>query len=81
MIYRMASGDFRAAERRSAAIHGLRALSPQGTLDRGYAIARDGDGNVVTRASALSKGDVLNLRFGMGNADARVSSVSPSPQK
>ena len=59
----------------------LRALSPQGTLDRGYAIARDTHGNVVRRASALSKGDTVHLRFGAGQADARVASTQTSPKK
>ncbi len=57
----------------------LRALSPQGTLDRGYAIARDASGAVVTTASALSPGTALHLRFASGSADADVTQVRPSP--
>ena len=55
----------------------LRALSPQGTLDRGYAIARDSKGNVVRSASALSKGDSIHVRLGAGHAQADVTSVTP----
>lgn len=55
----------------------LRALSPQGTLDRGYAIARDSKGNVVKSASALSKGDAIHVRLGTGQAQAKVTSVTP----
>lgn len=54
----------------------LRALSPQGTLDRGYAIARDSKGNVLKSASALSKGDAIHVRLGAGQAQAKVTSVT-----
>ncbi len=53
----------------------LRALSPQGTLDRGYAIARDASGAVVTEASALSSGAGVHVRFASGSADATVTEV------
>ena len=53
----------------------VRTLSPQGTLDRGYAIVRDGRGTVVTDASALSKGDGLVVRVATGELDATVASV------
>lgn len=61
----------------SALAASLRALSPQGTLERGYAIARDSQGNVVTHASALSPGDALHMRFSAGQAQADVTSVTP----
>lgn len=54
----------------------LRALSPQGTLDRGYAIARDGSGALVRDASALTAGDALHVRFASGEAETTVTSVS-----
>ncbi|MFW2514686.1 exodeoxyribonuclease VII large subunit [Demequina sp. SO4-13] len=53
----------------------LRALSPQGTLDRGYAIVRDAAGAVVTRASAVHEGDPLRIRLGQGEIAANVTSV------
>ncbi|MFN3866466.1 MAG: exodeoxyribonuclease VII large subunit [Demequina sp.] len=53
----------------------LRALSPQGTLDRGYAIARDGAGAVVRDAASLAPGDALHLRFAAGEAEASVTAV------
>ncbi|MDN4480023.1 exodeoxyribonuclease VII large subunit [Demequina muriae] len=56
----------------------LRALSPQGTLDRGYAIARDAAGSVIRDAATLTSGDAVHLRFAAGEADASVTSVSPS---
>lgn len=55
----------------------LRALSPQGTLDRGYAIARDAHGKVVRSASALSKGDTVHVRLGAGHIDTEVTGVTP----
>ncbi len=61
----------------SALAASLRALSPQGTLDRGYAVARDANGAVVRDASAVSKGDVLSLRFATGQAQAKVTTTSP----
>ncbi|MFW7414451.1 exodeoxyribonuclease VII large subunit [Demequina sp. SO4-18] len=53
----------------------LRALSPQGTLDRGYAIARDAAGAVIRDAESLAHGDAVRLRFGVGAADASVTEV------
>ncbi|WP_234986551.1 exodeoxyribonuclease VII large subunit [Demequina sp. NBRC 110055] len=53
----------------------LTALSPQGTLDRGYAVARTASGEVVRDASALAAGDALHLRFAAGTADAEVTAT------
>jgi exodeoxyribonuclease VII large subunit len=50
----------------------LRALSPQSTLDRGYAVVRDAAGAVVRDASALRSGDLVSLRLARGEADAQV---------
>jgi exodeoxyribonuclease VII large subunit len=49
----------------------LRALSPYGTLERGYAIVRKG-GRVVHRADALVEGDTLHVLFAVGETHARV---------
>ena len=54
----------------------LEALSPLAVLSRGYALAKDGDGSVVTTATAVSVGDELSLRFVDGEASATVTSVS-----
>lgn len=53
----------------------LRALSPQGTLDRGYAIARDSEGAVLTDASVLTRGATVHLRLGRGQVDTEVTEV------
>ncbi|MGH8791553.1 MAG: exodeoxyribonuclease VII large subunit [Stackebrandtia sp.] len=44
----------------------LRALSPQGTLDRGYAIVRREDGAVVREASDVKDAERLRVRLARG---------------
>ncbi|MGA0133656.1 MAG: exodeoxyribonuclease VII large subunit [Opitutales bacterium] len=48
----------------------LRAAGFESTLARGYAIVRDADGKVVSRAKDVRKGKALRLRFKDGEADA-----------
>jgi exodeoxyribonuclease VII large subunit len=48
----------------------LRTLSPQNTLDRGYAIVRDADGRVVNTTAGVTSGDVLSLRVTDGDINA-----------
>jgi len=50
----------------------LRGLSPQNTLDRGYAIARDAQGHVISRADQVSSGDALRLRVADGEIGTHV---------
>lgn len=50
----------------------LQALDPLAVLARGYAIATDDDGRVVTDAAGLVAGDRLQLRFARGGASTRV---------
>ena len=52
----------------------LRALSPQATLERGYAIVRARD-RVVRTATALSEGDRVDVRVAQGRFSARVEEV------
>ncbi|WP_234983350.1 exodeoxyribonuclease VII large subunit [Demequina sp. NBRC 110053] len=51
----------------------LRALSPQGTLDRGYAIARDAQGTIVRDVSVVDPGQRLRVRVARGEIDAEVA--------
>ena len=44
----------------------LRALSPQATLDRGYAVLRTPDGGVVRDADDVAAGDLLEARLAAG---------------
>ena len=50
----------------------LRALSPQSTLDRGYAVVRDATGAVARDASPLHTGDLVSLRLARGETQAQV---------
>ena len=58
-------------ERRSQ----LRALSPQRTLDRGYAIAQTDDGDVLRSAAAAAPGSRVRLTL----ADGRLTTVVETP--
>jgi len=50
----------------------LRGLSPQNTLDRGYAIARNATGQVISRVNQVSSRDALRLRVADGEIDTHV---------
>lgn len=67
------------AQRREArvaqAAQTLRALSPQHVLDRGYALVRTEQGELVKQASSLQEGDALRLQFGRGEAGVTVREV------
>ncbi|MDH6180347.1 exodeoxyribonuclease VII large subunit [Microbacteriaceae bacterium SG_E_30_P1] len=56
----------------------LRALSPQRTLDRGYAIAQLSDGHILRSAEDVSAGDALTLTLAEGTVDAK---VDPTPSR
>ncbi len=45
----------------------LRALSPQATLERGYALVQQRDGRIVTDPSALTQGQRLQVRVAQGS--------------
>ena len=48
----------------------LRSLSPQSTLDRGYAVVRDADGKVINDPKMAKTGTLLKLRVAKGDLDA-----------
>lgn len=50
----------------------LRGLSPQKTLDRGYAIARLASGELLRSVKSVSPGDALTLVVGDGTIDTHV---------
>lgn len=56
----------------------VRSLSPELTLRRGYAIVQRADGALVRDASALTVGETLTVRAGVGSADASVTGVHAS---
>jgi exodeoxyribonuclease VII large subunit len=55
----------------------LQALSPLAVLDRGYAICRDGQGNVLKDARSLDVGDPFSVRLAKGSVDGRVEELHP----
>jgi exodeoxyribonuclease VII large subunit len=64
--------------RRSALEHAagrLRALSPQATLGRGYAIVRR-DGAIVREAAALARGDRVDVQLAAGSFGASVEDIA-----
>jgi exodeoxyribonuclease VII large subunit len=54
----------------------VRALAPQATLERGYAIVTTGDGHVVTDAASLGTGIGVTMRLARGSASATVDSTT-----
>lgn len=50
----------------------LESFSPNNVLQRGYALVRDAEGRVVTRAGALSAGQALSLTLAEGVAEVKV---------
>ena len=50
----------------------MRALSPQSTLDRGYAIVQDDKGDLVDSVDDVSSGDRLRVRVRDGDIGAVV---------
>ena len=54
----------------------IRALSPQATLDRGYAVVQKSDGSIVRTPNKLTKGEMLRLRLAKGVALATATGES-----
>jgi exodeoxyribonuclease VII large subunit len=52
-----------------------RAMSPQSTLDRGYAVVQNESGEIVRSAASIKRGDRLRLRLGEGVAVAVAEGV------
>ena len=77
---RLRAGPRLMLERRRAAVRAsggrLRVLSPQATLERGYAIARSAAG-VVRRAADLGPGERVDVQLAAGSVGARVEEVTP----
>ena len=65
-------------QRRQAYIgghQGLLALNPKSILKRGYSLAYDADGRMVTQAQSLHAGDVLDVHFSDGVVRTQVGEV------
>jgi exodeoxyribonuclease VII large subunit len=55
----------------------VRALSPQATLQRGYAILADGRGRTVDRVAATASGERLTARLADGRLGLTVTEIEP----
>ncbi|HEY0939453.1 MAG TPA: exodeoxyribonuclease VII large subunit [Steroidobacter sp.] len=55
----------------------LDTVSPLATLQRGYAIVTNAEGHVVTDASEVKNGDMIESRLSRGSLRARVEQVTP----
>lgn len=53
----------------------LAALAPQRVLDRGYALATDAQGRLLTRAGGLLPGEAIHVRLRSGAVDASITEV------
>ena len=53
----------------------LKISHPKRVLERGYMMGVDGDGNVISSVSNLSKGQTLSLQFADGEADANIDNI------
>ena len=51
----------------------LRALSPQGTLERGFSIVRNAAGEILRSTISVSKDDEISIRFADGDRGAKIT--------
>jgi exodeoxyribonuclease VII large subunit len=56
----------------------LTALSPQSTLNRGYAVVQSATGHVVDNAQTVHSGDELTITLRHGTVLATASTTAPS---
>jgi exodeoxyribonuclease VII large subunit len=63
------------SERAEHLVARLRAVAPQATLERGYAIVIDERGVAVRDAAAIASGERVDLRLARGGAAARIEEV------
>jgi exodeoxyribonuclease VII large subunit len=63
------------AQRLAALDAGLRHLSPQGVLERGYSIVTTAAGEVVQDARQIVPGDAVELRLARGHAGATITRI------
>jgi exodeoxyribonuclease VII large subunit len=65
----------RSQKRLALAVASLDAMSPLAVLKRGYAIALDEGGRVISAASSISVGDAVRVRLAAGKLNCRVEEV------
>lgn len=71
----------RESERLTALSRMLTSLSYQGTLSRGYAVVRGGDGAVLRSAKGTKAGAALTIEMADGHIDATASGSPSAPKK
>lgn len=59
----------------------LKALSYHATLERGFAIVRDKDGQVIRNAGAAERAGDMTMTFADGDVDVTTAKASPAPKK
>ncbi|MEL7430439.1 MAG: exodeoxyribonuclease VII large subunit [Pseudomonadota bacterium] len=59
----------------------LKTFDYETVLQRGFAIVRDADGGLVSKAASVSAGDMLTLQFSDGEQDAIASGASAAKPK
>jgi exodeoxyribonuclease VII large subunit len=78
---RLRAAQDRARQQRATTLaqleRALAHLNVQGVLERGFAIVRDEQGRIVTRAAALGPGDRVQAGFAQGSAALVVDSIKP----
>jgi exodeoxyribonuclease VII large subunit len=57
----------------------LHALNPHAVLSRGYAIATDQRGRIVSDAAAVAVGEQLNVRLARGSIESRITGAKDLP--
>jgi exodeoxyribonuclease VII large subunit len=55
----------------------LTALGPTSTLERGYSMTLDGEGNLITSVDGVRAGDAMEVVLSDGRVDARAERVRP----
>ena len=54
----------------------LRALGPHNILERGYVIARDSEGKVITKAATVKPRSAIELTFADGTVETEAKSIN-----
>jgi exodeoxyribonuclease VII large subunit len=55
----------------------LQALSPHHLLERGFALVRDGQGNLVRSITGVGEGERITVELGDGSIEAEVRQRQP----
>jgi exodeoxyribonuclease VII large subunit len=56
----------------------VRSLSPQSTLDRGYAVIQKGNGDLVRSPNDVKQGELVQLRLAKGEIGAQITKQDQS---